>query len=228
VKIRYIFPTLFVLIVVFAAACLRSGHKDMDQGEIYYSIKYIKNPSSFSEEVLPRDMVIAFRDNKVYTDFTTPIGNTGISTVMNPDKKIYDTYVNLMAFKFCFRGTPENPITGFSSMQGIKYRETGREKVICGFKCQELEATFKGVPTPRSIWYTKEIGVRNPNILNPFYEVDGVLMDFFYLIGDAELRFEAQEVYAKDVPEKFFERKKNYKSVSEGYLDTLIRKLITF
>jgi hypothetical protein len=200
----------------------------MDQGEIYYSIKYIKNPSSFSEEVLPRDMVIAFRDNKVYTDFTSPIGNTGISTVMNPDKHIYDTYVNLLAFKFCFRGTPESPITGFSSMQDIKYRETGREKEICGFKCKELEATFHGISSPRSIWYTTEIGVKSPNILNPFYEVDGVLMDFFYLIGDAELRFEAQEVYAKEVPEKFFERKKNYKAVSEGYLDTLIRKLITF
>jgi hypothetical protein len=200
----------------------------MNQGEIFYAIKYIKNPSTLSEDILPKDMVIAFRDNKVYTDLSTPVGNTGISTIMNPDKNIYDTYVNLMAFRFCFRGTPENPVTGFSSMKDIEYRETGREKEICGFRCKELEVKFPGTSAPRSLWYTNEINVKNPNILNPFHEVDGVLMDFFYIIGDAELRFEAQEVYAKDVPEKYFERKKNYKNVSEGYLDTLIKKLITF
>lgn len=227
-KIRYLIPALIIIVVVVFVTCRRSGHRNMDQGEIYYSIKYIRNPSSFSEEVLPRDMVIAFKDNKVYTQFTTVVGNTGVSTVMNPRKNIYDTYVNLMAFKFCYRGTPENPLTGFSSMQNIRYRETGREKDICGFRCHEVEALFPGMTTPRSVWYTKEIDVKNPNILNPFHQIDGVLMDFFFIIGDAELRFEAQEVYAREVPEKYFERKKNYKSVSEGYLDTLIRKMITF
>jgi len=200
----------------------------MDEGEIFYTIKYIRNPSSFSEDMLPKDMIISFKDNKVSSEFKTHIGNTGISTVVNPGKGIYDTYVNLMAFKFRFEGTPKQNLTGFSSMQGIKYKETGRTKDICGFNCRELETFLPGDSVSRSVWYTKEIDIKDPNVLNPYNEIDGVLLDFFYVIGGAEFRMIAQEVYVKDVPEKYFEKKKNYESVSEGYLDTLIMKLITF
>ena len=80
----------------------------------------------------------------------------------------------------------------------------------------------------RYIWYTTEIKAENPNRMTPYREVDGVLMDFFYIIGDAELQFTADEVLVKKVADKEFERKNNYRKVSSKYLDTLILKMISF
>jgi len=58
--------------------------------------------------------------------------------------------------------------------------------------------------------------------------VEGVLMDFFYIIGDAELQFTADEVLVKQIPDKEFEKRKNYRKVTARYLDTLILKMISF
>ncbi|MCI0522051.1 MAG: hypothetical protein L0Y37_00175, partial [Bacteroidales bacterium] len=78
------------------------------------------------------------------------------------------------------------------------------------------------------VWYTDEIRVENPNRMTPYREIDGVLMDFFYIIGDAELEFIADDIFVRDIPDKNFEKKKNYKEVSGGYLDSLILKMIAF
>ncbi len=133
-----------------------------------------------------------------------------------------------MAFKFCYEGSRDNSLPGFLAMGGLRYKDTGKKSVICGFHRKESLVFLKGSDKPYSIWYTDEMKVRNPNQLTPFFEVDGVLMSFFYVIGTAEMKFTAQEVYMKSVPDKNFEKKKNYKVVTGGYLDTLIQKMIAF
>ena len=64
--------------------------------------------------------------------------------------------------------------------------------------------------------------------MTPYREIDGVLMDFFYIIGKAEMQFTADEVLVKQIPDKEFEKKKNYKKVTAKYLDSLILKMISF
>jgi hypothetical protein len=85
-----------------------------------------------------------------------------------------------------------------------------------------------GSKTTRYIWYTDEIKVVQPNRLTPYKDIDGVLMDFFYIIGKAELQFTADEVFARQIPDKTFEAKKNYKKVTRSFLDSLIQKMIAF
>ncbi|MEZ4998242.1 MAG: hypothetical protein R2758_12540 [Bacteroidales bacterium] len=50
-------------------------------GEIYYNIKYVSNPSSLSTDLLPKELVIAFRNDLISTTLKAPIGNSGITTV---------------------------------------------------------------------------------------------------------------------------------------------------
>lgn len=200
----------------------------MKEGEIFYSIEYVRNSSTLSKEMMPREMVIAFKDDNISTELKAPVGNIGLTTITNPDDDVYDLYVNMLAFRFCFEGTPGSPLPGFSAMTDLRYEETGRESVICGFNCKESLVFLKGSDKPYSVWYTDEIDIENPNLFTPFSEIDGVLMDFFYVIGSSELRFTAQEIYMRSIPERFFEKKKNYKVVTAGYLDTLIQKMIAF
>ena len=225
------FILLFVAVLtsISLGSCHREGKpKNLSEGEIFYSIEYIRNPSTFSKDLMPHEMVITFKNDKITTELKAPVGNIGISTITNPDLNIYDIYVNMMAFKFCYEGSRDNSLPGFSAMEGLRYKETGRKSVICGFNCKESLVFLKDSDKPYSIWYTDEMKVRNPNQLTPFSDVDGVLMSFFYVIGTAEMKFTADEVYIKSVPDKNFEKKKNYKVVTGGYLDTLIQKMIAF
>jgi hypothetical protein len=223
-------PLIITLLTVFVLTSCRGGgvHKNMKEGEIYYNIKYVSNPSTLSSELLPKELVIAFRNDLINTRLRTPIGNSGLTTVINPRLDIYDTYLNIFSFKYYFEGNHLDIQPGFASMEGISIHDTGRRSVICGFNCRQARVDLPDDETPRYIWYTGEIKAENPNRMTPFRDVQGVLMDFFYIIGDAELQFTADEVLAKQIPDKEFERKKNYRKVSARYLDTLILKMISF
>lgn len=205
-----------------------SKYRNMREGEIYYNIKYVSNPSSLSSDLLPKELVIAFRNDLISTRLKTPIGNSGVTTVVNPKENIYDTYLNILAFKYYFPGNYRDMQPGFGSMEGITVHDTGRKTLICGFNCRQARVEMPDKKASRYIWYTTEIKAENPNRMTPYREVDGVLMDFFYIIGDAELQFTADEVLAKQIHDKEFQRKNNYRKVSAKYLDTLIMKMISF
>jgi hypothetical protein len=229
VKNSFLPSVSFLVTLLLLASCRGENvYKNMKEGEIYYNIKYVSNPSSLPTDFLPRELVIAFRHDLISTSLKTPIGNSGVTTVVNPKENIYDTYLNILSFKYYFEGNYRDIQPGFDSMEGITIHDTGRRSVICGFNCKQARVNLPDKKTTRYIWYTTEIKAENPNRMTPYREVEGVLMDFFYIIGDAELQFTADEVLVKQIPDKEFEKKKNYRKVSSKYLDTLILKMISF
>ncbi len=211
------------------ASCREGGkYRHMKEGEIYYAIRYIHNSSTISKELMPKELVISFRNDLIATRLKAPVGNLGVSTVINPAENVYDTYLNILSFRYCFEGNEQDIQPGFQSMAGIRFRETGKKSIICGFNCHEVMVELPGSDSVRYIWYTNEIDVENPNRMTPYKDIKGVLMEFFYIIGGAEMQFTADEVLAKKIPDKEFEKKKNYRKVSSRYLDTLISKMISF
>lgn len=217
-----------VILILLLSTCKEKGMKNMREGEVYYNIKYINNPTSLSSDFLPREMVISFRNDLIATSLKAPFGNSGISSIINPKEHIYDTYLNLLSFKYYCEGTSRDIQPGFSSMEGITFSETGRKSVICGFNCRQVRVTIPGSKTTRYIWYTNDIKVEGPNRLTPYSEIDGVLMDFFYILGKAELQFTADEVFAREIPDKVFEQKQNYKKVTRSFMDSIIQKMMAF
>lgn len=225
------FPLLILLsaLVLTIPAC-RGGKsiKNIHEGEIYYNIKYIRNPSSFSSEFLPKELVVSFRNDLFTTRLRAPFGNSGLTTVINPKEGIYDTYLNILSFKYFYEGTQRDMQPGFSSMKDIQISETGRKSVICGLNCRQARVTLKDSSASKYIWYTNDIRVDEPNRGTPYKDIDGVLMDFFYIMGKAEIEFTADEVFSRQVPDKYFAKKTDYKKVSKSYLDALILKMISF
>ena len=222
------FITLLLTLLLVASCGRDNAYKNMREGEIYYNIKYVSNPSSLSTDLLPKELVIAFRNDLISTTLKAPLGNSGITTVVNPRENIYDTYLNILSFKYYFEGNHADIQPGFGSMKGITFHETGRKSVICGFNCRQARVDMPDNKTSRYIWYTTEIRAENPNRMTPYRDIEGVLMDFFYIIGDAELQFTADEVLVKQISDRAFEKKENYRKVSSKYLDTLILKMISF
>lgn len=222
---------LFCFISFFAVittSCKESGFKNMKEGEVYYSIRYIKNPSSLPPELLPKELVISFKNDKMCSELRTPFGGSGISTVVDPKAGVYDTYLNMLTLKLYYEGKEKDIQPGFSYMKIASLKETGNSRDIAGYKCKEVQVKLEGSDSARYVWYTNEIKVDDPNQHTPYKDIDGVLMDFFYIIGQADMAFTADAVFAKEVPEKNFEKKKNYRQVSCGYLDSLIVKMISY
>ena len=174
-------------------------------------------------------LIVSFKDDKILFEMLSPIGNSGILNLSNPKKDIYDTYFSLFTLKYYYAAKKGEMYPGFEAMAGMEVHKTEKTAVICGFNCKNAEVTF---PSDRAkiydVWYTNEINVKNPNACSPFYEIDGVLMSFFFLIGHYELRFNAETVYKKDIPDEIFERREKFVRVSREDIIKFIDKMLLF
>jgi GLPGLI family protein len=225
------FSYVLFIAVIFAItgfSCKEKGGKYINQGEIHYNIDYTGNFGTMPKEVLPKNLIVSFKNNKILFEMISSFGNSGILNLANPDKGIFDTYFSLFTLKYFYAVQPGEQFPGFEAMQGIVIKKTAKTSVICGFNCKNAEVTF---PADRNkiyeIWYTEEIKVKNPNTATPFSQIDGVLMSFFFFLGPAELHFDAETVYKKQIPDETFERRDRFIRVSREEIDKFINKMIS-
>jgi hypothetical protein len=219
---------LFIAVIVAMAgySCKQRGGKYIDQGEIHFNIDYIGNFGGMPKEVLPQNLIVSFKKDKILFEMIG-FGKSGILNLANPEKGLYDTYFSLFTNKLYYAGQPGETYPGFEAMNGMILKKTSKTSVICGYNCNNAEVTF---PSDREkvydIWYTTEIKVKNPNACTPFSQIDGVLMSFFFFLGPAELHFDAENVFSKEVPDITFERREKYLRVSREQINKFIEKMI--
>lgn len=225
------FNCVLAIAVIFAMtsfSCKERGGKYINQGEIHYNIDYTGNFGPMPREVLPKDLVVSFKNDKILFEMISSFGNSGIINLTNPKKEIFDTYFSLFTLKYYYPVKPGEMFPGFEEMDGMVLTRTSKTSVICGYNCKNVEVT---IPTREGkvfqVWYTNEIDVDKPNTATPFNQIDGVLMSFFFILGPAELHFEAETVYKKEIPDKAFERRDKFVKVSRDEIDTIISKMIS-
>lgn len=229
---RYVRFNFVILIVVITAmitySCREKGGKFIDQGEIHYNIDYIGNVGPMPKEVLPKNLIVSFKKDKILFEMVSSFGNSGILNLANPEKAIFDTYFSIFNIKYFYAAEPGELYPGFEAMKGMEITKTSKTSIICGFNCKNSEVTF---PSDRGkiydIWYTNEIKVKNPNASTPFTEIDGVLMSFFFFLGPSELHFDAETVYKKEIPDETFERRDKFIRVSREEINKFINKMIS-
>lgn len=220
---------LFIALVLAMTSfsCKEKGGKYINQGEIHYNIDYTGSFGPMPKEVMPKDLVVAFKHDKILFEMISSFGNSGILNLTNPEKGIYDTYFSLFTIKYFYAVQPGEQFPGFEAMEGIEIRKTAKTAVICGFNCKNAEVAFPGKKDKvYEVWYTNEINVKNPNTATPFSQIDGVLLSFFFLLGPAELHFTAETVYKKVIPDEAFERRDKFIRVSRNDIDKFINKMI--
>lgn len=207
--------------------CKNNGGKNIDQGEVHYNIEYVKSLGTMPVDLKPHSLVVSFKQDKILFEILAPFGNQGIMNVINPEDKIYDTYINMLGVRYYYSSEPGDMYPGFREMEGAEVKKTNRTATICGYLCKNAEVTF---PSDRnkvySFWYTDEIKVKNSNSLTPFREIEGVLMSFYYIMGGSELRFEAETVYNKEIPDKAFERRLKFRLVEKKDMDKIITDMV--
>ena len=217
------------LFITVSYSCKERGGKYISQGEIHYNIEYSGTSGSLSQDLMPKYLIVSFKDDKILFEILAPIANQGIINLVNPDLELYDTYISFLGSKQYYAGKKGELHPGFDAMSGMELKKTNKTSIICGYNCKNAEVTF---PSDRSkiynIWYTDEIKVKNSNMATPFSEIDGVLMSFFFIMGKSEMRFEAETVFKKEIPDKAFERRPKFRSVSKENLEKTITDLINF
>ena len=223
-----IISIIVFFLVIISFSCREKGGKNINQGEIHYTIEYTGNLGGVPKEVLPQNLIVYFKKDKLLFEMVSSFGNSGIINLTNPDEGIFDTYFSLFTIKYFYAAEEGELFPGFEGMEGMELKKTLQTTQICGFNCKNAQVTF---PSDRnrvmSVWYTNEINVKNSNISTPFKAIDGVLMDFFFYLGTTEVHFTAENVYNKDIDDVTFTRRDDFKRVSREEINKFINKMIS-
>ena len=225
---RFIYGLLVVAVFAAAGSCKNKSGSDISEGEIHYSITYNGHTSPVPREIMPKDLIVTFKEDNMLFEIISPFGNSGIVNLSNPSEEIFDTYISIFTLKYFYAAEPGEIHPGFDAMQGMEIRKTDSTREICGYLCKNARVSF---PADRSkvydIWYTTGIDVENPNISTPYRDIDGVLMSFVFIIGRSELHFMAENVYSKTIDDDRFSRREKFSRISRDDINRFISRMIS-
>jgi len=226
--VRYkVFTYVVCLILVGLAGCNKSPVKSIHEGEIHYKITFHDRNAVLPDELIPSSMVVKFKDNKTLMEITSPLGNNGVFIITEPDKNQMQTFIKILGMKYYYLGTADEIPPGINPMNNMHLKTTSQESSILDLKCMKAVVSLPDKDFTYDIWYTKEIDIKNPNSFNPFREIDGVLINFFFMIGDTIIEFEAEGIYMHQIPDKDFEKGENFRRIGRKSMDDLIASMMS-
>jgi len=98
----------------------------------------------------------------------------------------------------------------------IKIEETSETKLIAGLNCIRVKVSMVNNSTRTfDVWCTKELGIENCNLLSPYADSKGILMDYRIKRLGLELHFMATSFKNIEVKDKTFDIDPEMKVVSK-------------
>lgn len=120
----------------------------------------------------------------------------------------------------------EEALAEENAKNALKIEETDETKEMLGFECHKVKVTKRSDPSVQyDAWYTKELGTEDCNVLTPYHEIKGMMMDYRVERMGMELHFVARKFIPEVVPDKAFEIPASMKIVSRAEMEKLIQDL---
>jgi GLPGLI family protein len=213
----------FVYILIFIG-CGQSDDKFISEGAIEYTASVVDQNNPMAS-LAPSKMTIKFKNNKSNAEMSAGMGLFSTSFISNPEAKTMTQLVKLLNKKFSLVHD-EAKIKKENDDFPLEITPSKETKLIAGYKCEKAHIKLNGEdPTEFDIYYTKDLGIKNPNFANPFYKIDGVLMEYQMKKFGLEMKFTAKSVKKEDIDDATFDLPADYKPISEKEMNELFQSL---
>lgn len=221
------YPVLFALILL-SISCVREPAGEKKEGKIKFRITYEQGPmNGYSTTVLPKEMIMEFSNDMVRNTIEGGLGFFSLVNVSDLRNYQHTTWLKFIDKKYIYIGDKKETPCCFGMLEGMVLTFTDSIKNIADMECRQVIASFPndGIK-PFNIWYTKEIGLYNPNGNTPFHEIPGVLLEFNTLMGNANMHMVATSYDAQHIPQKHFQPPRNFRPVTKGEMDKILYALM--
>lgn len=213
--------SFFILIIAFVfSGCGNTDEKFISEGVIEYSAKVVDEANPMAS-LAPNKMTISFKNNKSCAEMSAGMGLFSTSFISDPETKTLTQLVKLLNKKFSLVQN-EQEIKKENEAYAMEIVHTDDKKIILGYNCKKAHIKLLNEDaTEFDIFYTTELDIKNSNFANPFYAIDGVLMEYQMKKFGLEMRFTATSVKNQDVDDAIFELPADYKKISQQEMNDL-------
>ncbi|MCT4613975.1 MAG: hypothetical protein N4A49_03760 [Marinifilaceae bacterium] len=221
---KILFCVIFSFCVLNFYACSDKKDKNIkiNEGAITYKISYaVSEKENPLVAIMPTEAVLKFQNNNIslmsegfYGVFSTKF----ISEFKKPKSNIL---LKVMGKKWNYQ-FPKDELS-FIYDKGCPSKVEFRDstKIIAGYKCKKAILYFKD-EEPVPVFYTQEIGIKNPNRNTPHLKIPGVMMEFETTMNALKTRFIAEKVSNEVLKPDEFTVPKEYIATSKDSLINLM------
>ncbi len=137
------------------------------------------------------------------------------------------TFLKFVEKKYAYLGQKNEEPCCIKQFEGMSITYTDETKNIIGFTGKKAIIAFPEINRESfTIYYTTEIKLKNPNIMNPYKDIPGVLLEFRANLGQSEIQMIAEKYYKEYLPDKEFHFPRNYKEISKHEMEKIINALL--
>lgn len=210
--------------LLLLAGCGTSNEKYISEGVIEYDAAVIDQSNPMAT-LAPSKMFIKFKNNKSCAEMSAGMGFFSTSFISNPETKTMTQLVKLLNKKF-YLIQNEADLKRENASYPVEITPTKETKLIAGYKCIKAHVKINDENASEfDIFYTKELNIQNPNFANPYFMVDGVLMEYQMKKFGLEMKFTLKSVKKEAVEDATFELPSDYKKISQKEMNELFEAL---
>ncbi|MES2592015.1 MAG: hypothetical protein V4608_09030 [Bacteroidota bacterium] len=191
-------------------------------------ITYAAEPVNMDDPMAafaPSEMTVKFKNNNSAAQMSAGIGALDASFVSDLEARTFTQIIRLFSDKY-FVIQNEAEIKKENESFDLEIEPTKETKVIAGYICKKAIVHQKGdEPTDFDIYYTNELKIENSNFSNPYYKLDGVLMEYRMKKFGLEMKFTTTGITKEKVDDAVFEIPENYEEITQ---EALLNKLKFF
>ncbi len=205
-------------------SCSRIGKNE--EGMIEYDIVYLSNQTSVPTYLLPKTLTLKFKGNRNITSISGFMGQFSITNIADNKKGTNTTLLKIIDNKFVSYENDAYPCF-YDGLSNLKITKGTKTKKLAGIECLEAIAYYGSKPNDFfEVYYTTSISIENPNKINPYKEIDGVLMQFNIRLQNIEMQLIARKHVKERVLESDFEVPEKYKNIGNKKLTELVGQLL--
>ena len=184
--------------LLHSAGCKPNDEKFLSEGSIEYEASCV-DPSNPMASLAPSKMTIKFKNNLSCAEMSAGMGLFSTAFISNPETKTMTQLVKLLNKKFSLI-LNSIEIRKENELYNLEIIPSKKTKMIAGYKCEKATVHHKGGEIEDfDIYYTKELNIKDANFANPFYKIDGVLMEYQMTKFGLEMHFIAKTVKKDDI-----------------------------
>lgn len=222
-----------LIILTFAILFLLNACKNyfgdgdkIKEGIIEYEINYLENKmTGFSSSLLPKTMYMKFNDDMAMNSIEGMMGAFFMRNIVDFDELKNITMLKALNNEFFYVGEKKEMPVGYHHFDDMEIEITKDTLVLAGLPCKKAIARL-GNGNEYPVYFTEEIGIKKPNELNPYNEIDGVLMQFQIELSNIKMELTATKLHQCAVLDKEFEIPKGFRRISKEKMEELINDLM--
>jgi len=200
----------------------------MTEGQILYKVTYPDmDDDNMMASILPSEMKIAFKGNYYNSEFNTYGGIFKNKITVDAEHEKYSQMLKIFKKKIACEYDQVDIDELMQDFPPFVIMESGVLDTLAGVPCKRAHGVFYDLNARDiEIYYSEQIGVKNPNWCSPFNEIDGFLLGYDIDMFNIRMRMIANEVSQGQVDKNEFSITEDYKKVSYKYIKIEIEKLM--